>query len=463
MVTEDGEDVQRAEKVGLKRKLTGPPRLLLGKTRTRSVGEDRPEAKTDEVDEPVLKSPTAATESEVTDLTETPNMEEEFLSAESCRGRHEVRGEDCDVTYRKVNRPRWWRRFSSVVVCTRRQKKNVEESLEKKEKASVNHTEETNQSACEEKRRFNVMFRRFQTSSDVRTREQNRDSVGKDGDRPSLTFQKKLRRFFTRAGRSRSSAVPQENPEDRINLDEAPSSPDAEVDERTKTQREEALCPPDDQVEECIELPTAATDPSSEAVMVTAEMSITASENRAAAESPESPTEELRRDIDNTEERVMDAAAGSGTTQTDTDTADSAAVGRPVKVVSLDKDEGFSTEFVLDRDDHLSASPVSSEVHNEKTPQPSTNGPSIRIELVPPDNAALQDEEEEEEWEGRSSENQNHLLLLLGFDHREQQLLQTARSLVRAAMNAAVDQLGREQQGGSESVHREPQGCRDHA
>lgn len=438
MATEDTDNVQRAEKVGLKRKLTGPPRLLLGKTRTRSEGEDRSEAKTDTVDEVDELSLKSATQSEITDLTETPDVDEEVLSAvkaESYRGRQKVTG---DIRNRKVNRRRWWRRFSAVVVCTKRQKKNVEGSLEKQETVSVNHTEGNREGT----------FRRFQTSSDDRTREQSRAFVEKEGNKPlsddakpSRTLQKKLRRFFTRSGRSRSSAVPPETIED-----EAPCSFGADVDKQTQPQSEKVLCPPHHQVCKPIRLFISET------------VTVTASEDQASAQSPK----QLRGVINHREEDVTDAADGSGTNQMDSDgeTADSAPFGRIVEVVSSDRDQILSTD-VLNGDEERS-----SEVHNEKTPQqlqPSTNGPFILIQLVPPDDSSLQDEEKEDCWQGRSSENQNHLLRLLGFEHSEQQLLQTARSLVRAAVNAAVVQLSREQQGGSELIHGESLGCMDHA
>lgn len=217
MATEVTEDVQRAEKVDLKRKLTGPPKLLLGKTRTRSVGEDRPEAKTDKLDE--VDEPAAAAESEITDLTGSPNMQEEVLSVvktESGRRRRKVTGEDGDARNGKMNRRRWWRRFSSAVVCTRKQEKKVEGSLEKQETTSVNHNE----------RRSNMTLRRFQTSFDRKTQEPSRE--------PSLTLQKKLRGLFTRAVGRRLSAE-----------DEAPCSSGANGDERTEPHREEAQCRPD--------------------------------------------------------------------------------------------------------------------------------------------------------------------------------------------------------------------------
>lgn len=336
------EDVQRAEKVSLKRKLTGPPRLL-GKTRTRSEGE----AEIDEVDELSLKCPPAVTQ---------PDVDQEVLSAvkaESCRGGRN------DIRNRKTNRGRWWRRFSSVLVCTRRQKKNVEKQTEGNSEGA---------------------FRRFRASS--------------DDDKPLLTFQKKLRGFFTTPGRSRSSAVPVE-------------TPGSDVDEETQPQSEEALCPPHHQVREPIRLliSESVTDP----------------------EQPRA---------------VMDTAGGSETNQTD---CDSSSSGQIVEVASSDKDE------------------LSSEVRDEQTPQlrqSSANGPSILIQLVPPDE---EDEEEHEHfWKGRPSENQNHLLQLFGFEHREQQLLQAARSLVRTAVNAAVVQLSREQQAGSDCGYGESPGCWNH-
>ncbi|XP_071323449.1 uncharacterized protein [Trachinotus anak] len=387
MATEDGEDVQRA---GLKRKLTGPPRLLLGKTRTRSVGDDRLETQTEkDGDKTSLKNCEGAK------LTVSPDMEDKVLSevnVESCSWRCEVTGEVDDIKNRKVNRRRWWRRFSPVVVCIRRQKENEEDA------AGGN-------CISEDRRRSHL---RFRTSSDPE---------------PSVTVHRKLRRLFTRGRRSRSSGL--ENKEDMMRL-------------------EEVLCSPD-------EPQSDGTNQSPEALTVTAETDVQLTEDRAPAESPESATEVTEEDL---------TADGSGTIQTDGEAVEGTA--DTDEVVSPERDEVFSTEVVLDLDDHPPAWTVSSEEKPDQTQslQPSTNGPSIRIELVPPDDVILDEEEEEEE---ECSENQKHLLLLLGFAHSERQLLQTARSLVRAAMNAAVDQLTREQLSGSDCVHREPQGCRDHA
>ncbi|XP_039980496.1 uncharacterized protein si:dkey-1h6.8 isoform X2 [Xiphias gladius] len=437
MATADGEDIKRGEKVGLKRKLTGPPRLLLGKTRTRSIGEDRAEAWTKrDRDKTSQKNSAAAAENETAELTESPNMEEEVLSdvnVEGCRGRCEDTGEDDDIRNRKVSRRRWWRRFSSAPLCIRRQNSNVEESSEKQpHHQEADAGEENSKSVSKARKRFNL---RFRTSSNVHTHEQR-----KDADEPSLTFQKKLRKFFTKGGRSRSSGLAAENMEDMMRIEEATRLPD--------------------------ELMSDGTDRSPEAVTVTAEMDVELTEDRVTAESPEeSPVEVTKKDL---------TADGSETIQIDSEVVqvaedtDEVPVEDLIEIESPERDEVFSPEVLLDLDDHLSVWTVSSEEKMDQTTSqslhPTTNGPSIRIELVPPDDVTLEDAEEEECWVGSSSsENQSHLLLLLGCDHGERQLLQTARSLVRAAMNAAVDQLTREQQSGSDCVHREPQGCRDHA
>lgn len=477
MATEDGEDIQRAEKATLKRKLTGPPRLLLGKTRTRSVGEDRSEARTDKDKTENSAKYSAAAESDAAELTETANMDEGVspeVTVEGSGGCCGAAGEADDVRNRKVNRRRWWRRFSPAVVCNRKPKKDVEESLEKQKKdppegalqetdtAVLHHTEEDTL-GTKGKRRFNVRtwptFRRFLTPSNVqRTHEQKTDFGGKDGDEVSMTFQKKMRMFFTKEGKSRSSGG-------MMKCEEAACSPVAQVDEPTESH--------DDETVGSLEVETVA-----------AEMSLQPTEKRAAAESPDqTPTRgQPVCDVSVAQEDLTDSVNGPETIQTDSEAAEgptdtNGSVKDLTELEPPEKDEVFcdSTEVVPDAAEPLSASTTSSpevcEVHCEertggtasRSLQPSVNGPSIRIELVPPDDVA-QEDGEDECWGGSSSsENHNHLLLLLGFQHSEQQLVQTARSLVRAAVNAAVDQLTREQQSDSDCVHREPPGCRDHA
>lgn len=469
MTTEDGEDVQRAEKVTLKRKLTGPPRLLLGKTRTRSVGEDRPEARTNKDRmENRESSPkySAAAESDTAELTETANMDEvvsSVVNIKSSGGRCGAAGEEDDIRNRKANRRRWWRRFSPADVRKRKQKTDVKKGLGKQESdssvlpegalqdtdaASLNNTEENTEKVSEGKRSFNVrswpVFKRFLTFSDVHpTHELKRDFVEKDGNKPSTTFRKKLRKFFTRGGKRRLSGVPLENMEDSMRCEVALCSSQAQVDEPTELHSDVTVG--------CLEV-------------VTAEMSIQLT--KEPAESPdETPTEEqLVCDISVTKEDLTDVADGSDTIQTDSEVVE----GPTDTNKDLKEVVSSEAEVLLDAD-QLSAwttsSQGASDLHCEEkmdettsqSLQPSTNGPSIRIELVPPDDIT-QEDEEEECWG-----NQNHLLLLLGLEHSERHLVQMARSLVRAAMNAAVDQLTREQQSDSDCVHREPPGCRDHA
>lgn len=402
METQDGEDVQRAEKATLKRKLTGPPRLLLGKTRTRSVGEDRPEARTNR--DQTGNESSAEADADAAELTETEmNVDvSSGVTVEGSRGRCGAAGEDDDITNRKLNRRRWWRRFAPAVVCSRKQKTNIQESLEKQKndrpataEEALQETdaasEEDTENSSKGRRRFNgtawTVFKRFRTSSNAR-----RGFVEKDGDEPSTTFQKKIRNIFSSGGKKRSSGVPLENMEDTARC-EAP--------------------------------PRSAGAPVGSLQVVTVQLT------------EESPDETPAED-----QQLCDAGDGSETVRTD---------GEDVKDANNVKDEVccVSTAVVLDAEPETTSQYL----------LPPTNGPGIRIELVPADDVTQ--EEEDRRVGGPALVNQNHLLL--SFDHSERRLVQTARSLVRAAMNAAVEQLSREQQSESDGVQREPQGCRDHA
>lgn len=437
MATEDGGEVQRAEKATLKRKLTGPPRLLLlGKTRSRSVG-DRPEARTDKhktagQDESTAKLSAAAE-------TDSANMDFCEVNAESSRGRCDAAGEGDDIRNRKVSRRRWWGRFSPAAVCNRKQKKDVEESLEKKRNVPPEGALQETEDNTEENRKGTKgkgFCMRAWPMVVHRTCEQKRDFVKKDVDEPLMTFRKKMLNIFSRGGKSRASRVPLENTEDTTRCDEVPWSPVAPVVEPAELD---------------------VTAESLEVVTVAAEMSL------QLTESPDqTPTEE---------QLVCDVGVRdrSETVQTNNE-----VVGGPtvpvkglMKAISPEKDQVFcdSSRVVPDAADQRSTWTSSSQQPSKGETtfhalQLSTNGPSIRIELVPPDDDSKEEEEEEECWEASSS-SENHILL--GFEHSEQQLLQTARSLVRAAVNAAVDQLTREQANNSDCVHRETLGCRDHA
>ncbi|XP_023203353.1 ribosome-binding protein 1-like [Xiphophorus maculatus] len=133
-----------------------------------------------------------------------------------------------------------------------------------------------------------------------------------------------------------------------------------------------------------------------------------------------------------------------------------------VRDVSSEEDEVlFDSELVVDLHDQpkFQFPPEDKTVQMSVPPQPSTNGPSIRIQLCPPDDSAQEEEEEEEGWVGVASA-ESHLLHLICSDPTERQLQQAARSLVRTAMTAAVDQLTGEQRGSGGSAHLEPPGAR---
>ncbi|XP_062292812.1 uncharacterized protein LOC133997255 [Scomber scombrus] len=355
-----GEDIRQAEKVCLKRKLTGPPRLLLlGKTRTRSVREDRSEVR-DKPDGFSLKSSAAAAaESDAADVEEE--------ASPVC----DVTGESADVTDRKLKRRRWWR----LLLCfrTKSSKKQRSDEFPPAEGA----LQEAEAVDTEEKK---TTFKRFLTSANARRAAEQRD------EKPSATLRKKLRLFLSRSSPTNEDVAAGDEPAG---------------------------------------LETATTDPGQEVVTSIAEINVQPSEDTT------SPDEPL------TEERRVSVAAATDQSEI------------------VQTDPANANELPVDLNEVDEVSCDAAELESDEEAQPMNNGPavilnsSIRIQLVPPDDITEQ-EEEEEFWEG----NQNHLLLLFGFHHSELQLLQAARSVVRAAMNAAVDQLSREQL-------REPLGCRD--
>lgn len=459
MASQDGEDIQRAEKVCLKRKLTGPPRLLLGKTRSRSVTEDRAGAHTNRDTTETLKHPAPSESAAATVLTHAANMEEGAENEGSVRGRCEAAGEDDDIRNRKSNRRRWWRRFSAAVVCNRKQVKDPitgsakqqspaspEGAMQQTDAAVMNDAEGESQKVTERKRRVTVTtwktFRRFLTSS-TRTHEQRRESVEKDGDQTPLTIREKLQKFFTRGSKSRLSGVAMETVEDVSKREDMTKCEDVK-------KREDTPCSPGAQVDEPNELRGDVTVGSGQVVTVTAEMT-QLTEEQAADE------EQLVCDV--TEEDVTDAG-GSEMIHAEVDE-------RPADTADAPPEDLPAEEDQLSAASSSSPPPPRASLHcDEETDDITshahqTNGPSIQIELVPPDDVSQEDEEEVEEEE----ENQNHhlLLILLNCNHSERELLQMARSLVRAALNAAVDQLTREQLSDSDCVLREPPGCRDHA
>lgn len=187
--------------------------------------------------------------------------------------------------------------------------------------------------------------------------------------------------------------------------------------------------------EDMVAVGVAQTDTVQETVIV--ETSVEAAQDRAATGNPGEPAagemyEEVKEHRPETFQRVGEV--------------DDITVGRPLKVFSDSADAGSFLHKKLQSSFQTFSSSL----------QGNANGPFIRIELCPQER---EEEEEEECWEGSSSSPYPHLiqliLHLLGFDHSEQQLLQMAYTLVRAAVNAAVDQLTREQQSTANCVQRD--------
>ncbi|KAM4529396.1 uncharacterized protein V3H82_027565 [Fundulus diaphanus] len=378
MVAEDPEDIQNEKRVGLKRKPTGPPRLLRGRTRTRRAGEDRPETKLTGSSEETL----AACSDELT-----------------CRGRQ-------NGACGRRRRRRWWSRLSSAVVCIRRHQEDNGSAVSAPEGAPQKDDgvllQDREESRKTDLKKMRNILKIFTTSPDV----QQHPDLSRTS-KPAPSFQTKLKKFFVRAGKRRSD--PLGNVED-MKVEEDPC------------------------VSEASELPGGHS------------VVLQQTEHQEAAKEPEPPQQTTAKDLENGSDMFQAAHVNQVL----------------VRDVSSEEDEVlFDSELVVDLHDQPPFELSFEKIVQESRPlQPFTNGPSIRIELYPPDDIPQEEEEEEDEcWEGVSS-SENHLLHLVSFDHSERQLLTTARSLVRTAVTAAVDQLTREQQNNGNSILQEPQGCR---
>ncbi|CAI5684848.1 unnamed protein product [Oreochromis niloticus] len=357
MAMKGGENVRWAESDSLKRKLRDPLNLLLlRKTRSRSEGEEPPE----EVENKTTARHSDAAVERGAELKEGSGMEGEAPPTGTCRGH-------C----RNRRRCRWWRRFSSELICIRRIKKKVEKRPGEQQQDSEVEPQLQDKRA---KKRAWPKFRKSRNSS-----YQQREEVQGEA-------QKRLHRFFIRGGNRR----PQED---------------------------------------MVAVGVAQTDTVQATVIV--ETSVEVAQDQCATGSPGEPAagemyEEVKEGRPETFQKVGEV--------------DDITVGRPLEVFTDSADAGpfLHKEF------------QSSFQSSSSSLQAPANGLFIRIELCPQEK-----EEEEECWEGSSS-SQNHLLLhLLDFGHSERQLLQMAHTLVRAAVNAAVDQLTRELQSTANCVHRD--------
>uniref|UniRef100_A0A1A7XN57 Uncharacterized protein n=1 Tax=Iconisemion striatum TaxID=60296 RepID=A0A1A7XN57_9TELE len=231
-MTEEGE-----ERGGLRRKLTGPPRLLLGRTRTRSSGEDRADPQQMEI--------SGETSARCSDAAEETKDVETHHNAAGAGPRRRLR---------------WWSRFSSAALWIR--KKEARKDLEKPPEEVPLRGEKGGEVVFKEtKFQMRRMFRRFRTTSaDQQIPSQSR------GRTTPRSLQKKLQKFFIRGGKRQP--VPTETTED------------------TKVEEDQF-------VSELIE--QKETDGTLEAVTIPAEMKDLLMED-VALEDPQSPTETPEED-----------------------------------------------------------------------------------------------------------------------------------------------------------------------
>lgn len=333
-----------------------------------------------------------------------------------------------DMSNRKSDRRIWLRRVSAL--CSRRKKKKNVPPQGALQESEGNPRE--NGKGTKGEGWFYVRARpqakRFWTLSDVQQSDRKKKVHREE---PSMNFSRTIRNIFNRACKCSSCGVLQEDTEDARMKEDSPRL---------------SVSPGDEPSELHV---TVATP---EVLTVSVEMSV------QQAEDPEDERLvcDVRHGEDNWTDRSESVQANSQGVE-----GQSLPIGGVAASV-CPQDDGSSGAAVTPLSQKTCE--TLAEAESKKTSlaalRPPTNGPTIHIQLVPPDNDGREEEEEEEEpWQDGSSP-ENHLcLLLLGSQHSELQLLQTARRLVLAAVGAALDQLSREQL--SSGDHREAPECRD--
>lgn len=327
-----------------------------------------------------------------------------------------------DFSNRKSDRRIWWRRVSAL--CSRKKKKKKKNVPPQGALQETEGNPRENRKGTKGEGWFYVgawpLAKRFWTLSDVQQSDRKKKVHREE---PSMNLSKTIRNIFNGACKRSSCGVLQKDTEDAKTKEDSLRS---------------SVSPGDGPSELHV---TAATP---EVLTVSVEMSV------QQAEDPED--ERLVCDVRDGEDNWTDRSESVQ------------ANGQGVEGQSLPV--GGVVASVCPEDDSSSGVAVTPqktcEDESEKTSSAvlrlPTNGPSIHIQLVPPDDD-VQEEEDEERWQDGSAP-ENHLcLLLLGSQHSELQLLHTARRLVRAAIGAALDQLSREQL--SRGDHREAPECRD--
>lgn len=325
-----------------------------------------------------------------------------------------------DMRNRKSDRCIWWRRVSAL--CSRRKKKKKnfppQEALQETE---GNRRE--NKKGTKGEGWFYVgawpLAKRFWTLSDVQQSDRKKKVHREE---PSMNFSMTIRNIFNRACKRSSCSVLQEDTEDTRMKEDPPRL---------------SVAPGDEPSELHV---TVATH---EVLTVSVEMSV------QHAEDPED--ERLVCDVRDGEDNWTDRSECVQANSQGVEGQSLPVGGVVVSVCPEDNGSSGAAVTPLSQKTCETLGEAESEKTSSAALQPPTNGPTIHIQLVPPDEDAL--EEEEERWQDGSSP-ENHLcLLLLGSQHSELQLLQTAHLLVRAAIADAINQLSRERL--SRGDHRE--------
>lgn len=212
MAKEDKDDIQPSETV-VKKGATGLLRLFQGRSR-RNEEEDVKQEKLDNRDETSITALSVAGQLEPTS-----------------RGQREDPGED-DSTKSRM-RHRWCHRFSSVVVCMRRDQGSLKKPQEELKTASLIEVEGDHRVVFKVNKKFNVRtkFSRFLTSN-ISCRSAKRAGDRK-GSEALQNLPGKLSRFFVIKKKTRS--ITQENAENK-RVEEDPVGFDVQADESIELQ-----------------------------------------------------------------------------------------------------------------------------------------------------------------------------------------------------------------------------------
>lgn len=588
MATDEAEDRQCPEKVGLKRKLTGPPRLLLGK-KSKTQAENRSEARAKRNKRETINNISNAAPSPkhsnagvkdmgspglTQDNPARANKMKEAVSSESYQEHSRVRSiseevdttsEGHDIRSSKAKKRCWKRVFSPAIICIRRQRKDTsktrtgdcdqgvraaapniqtelstltEGKLTGEDPGSLNNKRaqdaSNNENVTKGKKRFTFRtwptFKRFLTSSYIRQRPERQahvvEELSEDVQQLPVTFRKKLQGFLTHGRRVCSPVGRQEqrertqDPEDKgveFRLSVMPNGADQSAS--------------DVQMDDILEDSTEVIEQCSEVVTVTAEMSAQSPERVSYEKTCQDSLQDLilteeqvKVDIEVMEEDPIDVENGSKMVRMDSevktdggiacvtdndstthnevvdiavdahkvniDDASKILSSEKEDVIELDTEIHYATSVAMDTKYHFSIQVISSKeapedvCREEKTDiqttaettsqnsQLLTNGRTdgigvLQCNLCEINSSIVADLDaanldglclEDGGWESGIALAEHY-----HFAGGESQLVQIAYSLVQAAMSAAMEQLAREQESTATNVHREVQGCRDHA